>query len=58
MKDFCNYLLLFTSEAERPSSRVRFQCVMSQNHLLTSRPALLSVEIAALSIGKHSVSPA
>ena len=44
---FCNYLWSFTSQAESMTSRVRFQCVRSWDHLLVTRPPLASV-------GKHS----
>ena len=56
VKDFCNYLWLFTSEANRTSSRVRFHFVMPWDHLLTTHPALLSAQRPALSLEMHSVS--
>ena len=59
LKDCCNYLwLLFTRKAERMTRRVRFQCGRPRDHLLITHPPLLSVERPALSVGKHSVSPA
>ena len=61
LKDFSNYLCLFTSNAESRTSRVRRQCGRPGDHRpITHQPLLSEQYIARLgmSVLKHSVSSA